>query len=102
MNTKDSGGWREIFAPGVIKSMAMSVSGIWGEATAQAQLLTLAMSTVDPAANFIFTLGGTEQISGRFQVTSYEHSGETEGASSFSVSFESDGPIVKELLNLGV
>lgn len=94
-NSKDSGGWREIFPTGAIRSVALTMSGIFTDTAAQEDLRQLAMSA-DPSANFRFTFGGTRRITGNFQVTSYEHSGETEGFAQFTANFASNGVIVEE------
>jgi TP901-1 family phage major tail protein len=94
-NSKDSGGWSEIFPDGAIRSVSLSMSGIFKETADQDALRTLSMAD-PPSANFRFTLGGTRRITGNFQVTSYEHSGETEGFASFTASFESNGVITEE------
>lgn len=94
-NTKNSGGFRELFAPGTIKSLSMNVRGVFEETADQDALLNLSMNA-SPSANFLFKLGGTRQLRGRFQVSSYEQSGETEGPTQFSGTFSSDGIIVIE------
>lgn len=94
-NSKDSGGWREIFPDGAIRSVSMTMSGIFTETAAQEALRAVAMSAT-PKANFRFNLGGTRRLTGQFQVTSYEHSGETEGFAQFTAQFESNGVITEE------
>lgn len=96
VNSKDSGGFRELFPEGSIKSIAMSMSGVYKETADQDALRNVAMSTVDPSANFRMTLGGTRRITGRFQVSNYEHNGETEGFAGFSGQFSSTGVITEE------
>lgn len=98
-NSKDSGGWREVFPPGSIKSIAMSMQGIFKETADHDLLRNIAMSTSDPAANFRFNLGGTRRLVGEFQVTSYEHSGDTEGFAQFTANFASNGVIVEEAVS---
>lgn len=94
-NSKDSGGWREIFPTGSIRSISLSMSGIFRETADQDALRNLVMSS-NPEANFRFNLGGTRRITGKFQVTSYEHSGETEGFAQFTAQFSSNGVITEE------
>lgn len=95
-NSKDSGGWREVFPEGSIKSISLSMQGIFKETADQDLLRSLVMSTSNPAGNFRFNLGGTRRITGEFQVSSYEHSGDTEGFAQFTASFVSNGVITEE------
>lgn len=94
-NSKDSGGWREIFPVGSIRSISLSMTGIFKETADQDALRNLVMSS-NPEANFRFNLGGTRRITGKFQITSYEHSGETEGFAQFTAQFSSNGVITEE------
>ena len=94
-NSKDSGGWREVFPPGSIRSVDLSLSGIFKESADQEALRRLAMSET-PQANFRFYFGGTRRLTGLFQVTDYEHSGATEGFAEFSANFISNGVITEE------
>ena len=95
-NTKDSGGWRETFPGGVIKSATMTMRGVYEETADQDALLNLSMSTDDVSSNFIFNMGGTRQLRGRFSVDSFDYTGETQGGAQFSATFSSDGPVILE------
>lgn len=95
-NSKDSGGWRELFPEGSIKSMALTMQGIFKETADHDALRNLAMSTVKPAANFRFSLGGTRRMTGEFQISNYQHSGATEGFAGFTANFSSNGIITEE------
>ena len=97
INTKDSDGWVERFAPGVTKSVNMSMRGVWRETADHDQLLNLAADGA-PSANFLFLLGGARRFRGAFLVDSFTYSGETEGPAQFSAQFSSDGAIVIELV----
>ena len=97
LNTKDSGGWVERFAPGVTKSINMSMRGVWRETADHDQLLNLSQSD-DPSANFLFLLGGARRFRGKFLVDSFTYSGETEGSAQFSAQFSSDGIVVIETI----
>ena len=94
-NSKDSGGWRELFPPGSIRSLSMAISGIFTDSAVQEALRQLTMSA-DPQANFRFHFGGTRRIVGAFQVSNYKHSGATEGFAQFSAQFESTGVMTEE------
>lgn len=96
VNTKDSGGWRDVYPEGSIKSLSVTMDGVYEETADQEALRALAMSTVKPAGNFRLNLGGTRRFTGEFQVSSYQHSGETEGFAAFSVQLSSNGIITEE------
>lgn len=95
-NSKDSGGFREIFPEGSIKSVTISGSWIFQETADHDAVRDVAMSTSNPAATFRFNLGGTRRITGEFQVSSYEHNGDTEGFAGFSCQLASNGVITEE------
>ena len=76
-----------------LKSMSVSGDGIFLDESAQeGRLNTLAMQA-DPVANFELVVPDFGTYSGSFRVTSLEFGGETEGATTFSLSLESNGTI---------
>jgi TP901-1 family phage major tail protein len=94
VNTKDSGGWRDLFPDGSIKSIAVSMSFLFVDSAEQDQLRTLAESAA-PAANFELHDGSGDVLTGEFQVTQYETTGETEGFAQVSVTLASNGIITR-------
>ena len=76
-----------------LKSMSVSGDGIFLDERAQeGRLNTIAMQA-DSVANFELVVPDFGTYSGSFRVTSLEFGGETEGATTFSLSLESNGTI---------
>jgi len=76
-----------------LKSMSISGDGIFLDDSAQeGRLNTIAMQA-DPVANFELVVPDFGTYSGEFRVTSLEFGGETEGATTFSLSLESNGTV---------
>ena len=76
-----------------LKSMSISGDGIFLDESAQeGRLNTIAMDA-DPVANFELVVPDFGTYSGEFRVTSLEFGGETEGATTFSLSLESNGTV---------
>lgn len=91
ITNKDSGGWRELLA-GSIRSMSLSVEGVWTGSTHQQALRDIAMTG---ALNDYQVDDGVEVIEGSFQVTSFEMSGAHDGEQTYSATLESaDTPTV--------
>lgn len=76
-----------------LKSMSISGDGIFLDESAQeGRLNTIAMQA-NPVANFELVVPDFGTYSGEFRVTSLEFGGETEGATTFSLSLESNGTV---------
>ena len=76
-----------------LKSVSVSGDGIFLDESAQeGRLNTIAMQA-DPVANFQLVVPDFGTYSGEFRVTSLEFGGETEGATTFSLSLESNGTV---------
>ena len=76
-----------------LKSMSISGDGIFLDESAQeGRLNTIAMQA-DPVANFELVVPDFGTYSGEFRFTSLEFGGETEGATTFSLSLESNGTV---------
>ena len=76
-----------------LKSMSISGDGIFLDESAQeGRLNTIAMQA-DPVANFELVVPDFGTYSGEFRVTSLEFGRETEGATTFSLSLESNGTV---------
>lgn len=91
ITNKDSGGWRELLA-GSIRSMSLSVEGVWTGSTHQQAIRDIAMTGV---LNDYQLDDGAEVIEGSFQVTSFEMSGAHDAEQTYSATLESaDTPTV--------
>ena len=93
---KDSGGFRDLFPQGSIKSLGITMSGLFDGTAAQLRLRAVAESTTDTSANFRFVDGNGEELQGRFQVSSFEFGGETEGFASYDATLASTGVITRQ------
>lgn len=76
-----------------LKSVSISGDGIFLDESAQEGRLNSIAIAADPVANFQIVVPDFGTYSGEFRVTSLEFGGETEGASTFSLSLESNGTI---------
>lgn len=76
-----------------LKSVSLSGDGIFLDESAQeGRLNTIAMQA-DPVANFEIVVPDFGTYAGEFRVTSLDFGGDTEGAVTFSASFESNGAV---------
>ena len=76
-----------------LKSVSISGDGIFLDESAQEGRLNTIAIAADPVANFQIVVPDFGAYSGEFRVTSLEFGGETEGATTFSLSLESNGTI---------
>ena len=76
-----------------LKSVSISGDGIFLDESAQEGRLNAIATAADPVANFQIVVPDFGAYSGEFRVTSLEFGGETEGATTFSLSLESNGTI---------
>lgn len=91
-NTKDSGGFRDLFPSGSIKSLSVSGSFQFVNTADQDRLKTVAM-LADPSLNAKFIDGSGDEFDGNWQIASFELTGETEGFATFDITLESNGPV---------
>ncbi len=91
ITSKDSSSWRELLA-GSIRTMSLSVEGVW---TGSTQLLAMRDQAMDGTLNDYQIEDGVEVTEGSFQVTSFEISGAHDGEQTYSATLESaDVPTV--------
>ena len=76
-----------------LKSVSISGDGIFLDESAQEGRLNSIATAADPVANFEIVVPDFGTYSGEFRVTSLEFGGETEGATTFSLSLESNGTV---------
>ena len=88
---KDSGGFRDLFPEGSIKSAQITMSVLYDASATHALLFTTAMSATNPAANFRFLDGSGKILAGEFQISTIELGGETEGFASADLTLSSNG-----------
>lgn len=80
--------WRESLSG--LKTVDISGDGIFADTAQEVRINTLAMSG-NPVANFQVTVPELGTFDAEFRITSFELGGETEGATTFSISLESNG-----------
>lgn len=86
ITSKDSLNWRELLAGGGIKSMSLSVEGVWTSSVNQEGIRDDAM---DGSLTDYQIDDGVEATEGAFQVTSFELSGAHDGEQTYSATLES-------------
>ena len=91
VSDKDSAGFRELLAAAGQKSVSISVSGVFKD-TASEELVraNFVAQTLD---NYELYYANGDKWAGAFQVTSWEQSGECNGAQQYSFTLESSGEI---------
>lgn len=91
VTTKDSAGMRELLAAAGVASLSISASGILS-ANAQATDFVAAV-VARSLATYELTFDNGDKISGLFQVTSFQASGDYNGEQTYSASLESSGAL---------
>lgn len=89
--TESSGHWRELLAGAGVKSASISGSGVFKDAASDAALRRAFFDDAAPAMEMVLPGFGT--ISGRFQITSLEYSGNHDGEATFEIALSSAGEI---------
>ena len=97
VTTDDDSGWRTLLADPGLRSIEVTLSGITSDEVLLAEIMaaTVAEATIDinlPTG----TAGGVTTpgtLAGSFFVSSYEQTGEHDGAAEFSATFMSDGAV---------
>jgi len=97
VTTDDDAGWRKLLSDPGVRSVENTVSGITSDEVLLNEIMTASITgqTLDTmlptgTASGITTPG---TLSGNFLVSSYEQTGEHDGAVEFSATFMSDGEI---------
>lgn len=83
--------WRQSLSG--LKSLSVSGDGYFEDSVTEMRANTVAMQA-DSVANFIVTIPDFGTYTGAFRLATMEFGGETEGGVTYSLSLESDGPIV--------
>jgi TP901-1 family phage major tail protein len=85
----DDAGWRDALDEPGLKSVSISVEGVWVDNVVRA----IAMSATDVATAAEVTFSDTSTLTGDFFITSYAENGEYQGAVTFSATLESKGAL---------
>lgn len=85
----DDNGWRDCLDEPGLKSVSISVEGVWVNDVVRA----IAMSATDNATAATVTFSDTATLAGNWYVTNYAETGEYQGAVTFSATLESQGAL---------
>jgi len=95
VTTKDDAGVRQLLSGNVLRSVAVSGSGVFKNAAVLASLRTAALAGTHVALTVVIpgtsTAGGS--YAGDFRITSFEESGVHDGEQQYSISFASAGAV---------
>jgi TP901-1 family phage major tail protein len=83
--------WRELLTGAGVKSMAVSGSGIFRDATTDAMMQAAFFAQSTPNWQLVVPAFGT--IAGAFQIAALEYAGQHEGEATFSISLASAGAL---------
>lgn len=86
------GQWRELLAGAGLRSAAVSGSGIFRDEASDAALRRVLFDGITPAFQLVIPDFGT--VTGPFQITNLEYSGNHDGEAAFEISLASAGQIV--------
>lgn len=89
ITTSDEAPWRELLGDTGLRSVSLSGSGVFQDDTAINAIEDLVMSGL--LSNFKITFENGDDITGAFQVTSFEYGGEHTAEQTYSMSLESSG-----------
>ena len=91
VTNKDSGGFRELLAGAGIVNASISGEGVFqDDVQAKAIRAAVLAKSLD---DYVIEFENGDTISGKFQATSFEHSGDFNGELTYSLSLESSGTI---------
>lgn len=77
---------------GGVKSLSVSGDGLFGDHATQVRVNTVALSD-DPHLNVEITIDGYGTYKGKFGISSFELTGGTDSALTFSATFENNGAV---------
>jgi len=89
---KDSGAWRQILEGGGIRYISISGDGLFTDSNAEEIMREQAFN--NHIKNYELYFGNGDKLSGSFQITSYERSGDYDGEETYKITLESSGEII--------
>lgn len=93
VTTDDDSGWRKLLADPGLRSVEVSVSGITSDEVLIAECYAANLTSTTLKVTLPTDLTTAGGLSGSFLVSSFEQSGEHDGAYEFSATFMSDGEV---------
>lgn len=89
--TESAGHWRELLAGAGVKSASISGSGVFKDGASDAALRRTFFDDAKPSMEVVIPEFGA--ITGAFQITSLEYSGNHDGEATFEIALSSAGEI---------
>lgn len=89
----DDSGWRTLLADPGLRSVEVTVSGICSDEVLLADIYAASVAATTLQVDLPSSLGTPGNLSGSFLVSSFEQSGEHDGAYEFSATFMSSGAV---------
>lgn len=90
--TESAGHWRELLSGAGVKSSSISGSGVFKDDASDAALRRTFFDDAKPMMEVVIPDFGT--ITGAFQITSLEYSGNHDGEATFEIALSSAGEII--------
>lgn len=91
ITAKDQNGWREILAGAGMKSVSVSISGVFKDAVVENDFR--AAASAGDVVNYRVISGNGDYWMGPFIITSYERGGSYNGEETFTATLENAGAI---------
>lgn len=93
VTTDDDSGWRKLLATPGLKSVEVSVSGVTSDEVLLAEFYNASTTGETLQVSLPSSLATPGNLSGTFHLSSFEQSGEHDGAYEFSATFMSSGAV---------
>ena len=90
-DSDSTGQWRELLAGAGVKSMAVSGSGVFRDASTDALMQAAFFAATTPNWQLVIPAFGV--VAGAFQIAALEYAGQHEGEATFSLSLASAGAL---------
>lgn len=93
VTTDDDSGWRKLLADPGMKSVEVSISGVTSDEVLLAEFYNASTTGETLQVSLPSSLATPGNLSGTFHLSSFEQSGEHDGAYEFSATFMSSGAV---------
>lgn len=93
VTTDDDSGWRTLLADPGVRSVEVTISGITSDEVLLAAIMDANVAATDLTGNLPTSLASPGSLSGDYLISSYETTGDHDGAVEFSATFMSTGEI---------
>lgn len=93
VTTDDDSGWRTLLASPGLRSIEMTVGGITSDEVLLGEIMAANIAATTLDANLPTSLAVPGSLSGSFLISSFEQTGEHDGAVEFTATFMSSGAV---------